>query len=110
MRGVVARRVIGAPRRPGTTLAASSSSPQTAAPSSCVLASVAPDSPIHPRDPAGDHRVQLASASRGCALSFAEICDGSSRSIGSGHSIPRAGSRGLTAVPAIPGTHSWSKQ
>ncbi len=27
-----------------------------------------------------------------------------------GHSMPRAGSSGLQAIPAMPGNHSWSKQ
>ena len=51
----------------------------------------------------------VASASVGCAPSFAESTDGSERSIATGHSMPSAGSNGLTALPAMPATHSLSK-
>ena len=61
---------------------------------------------------APDPSVQLVdhSLNLGAPRSLAEIWEGSSCLIGSGHSIPRPSSTGLKPMPAIPGFHSSVKQ
>ena len=56
------------------------------------------------------HRTAQRALNLGAPRSFAEICDGSSSSIGSGHSMPSASSIGQNAMPAMPGIHSSVKQ